>query len=153
MWDVARMIVDVYSVTFETKNINASVEVTADNLILLDPSALPQILAAFIDNSLDHAFSGLTTGEIAIKITLADSNLYIDYSDNGHGIRDLEAERLFDPFYTSKRGQHTGLGLNIIYNFVTARLGGKINCIHNSGLHFNVTIPVEMHEGDEPSQN
>ena len=141
--DVVRMIVDVYGVTFQTRNINANVEVPADQLIMLDPSALPQILAAFIDNTLDHAFSGLTAGEVIIKIDLKDSELHIEYSDNGCGIRG-DAERLFDPFYTTKRGQHTGLGLNIIYNFVTARLGGKINCVNGNGLTFSITIPVQV---------
>lgn len=147
--DVARMIVDVYSITFQARNINATVDVSVNKLILLDPSALPQILAAFIDNTLDHAFSGLTSGEVLIKICLKDSELHIDYSDNGNGTRELEAERLFDPFYTTQRGQHTGLGLNIIYNFVTARLGGRIKCVNNGGLTFSVIIPVEVKQGSE----
>jgi len=59
------------------------------------------------------------------------------------GLRELEAERIFDPFYTTNRGLHTGLGLNIIYNLVVTGLGGKITCTSKTGLGLNVDLPIK----------
>jgi two-component system NtrC family sensor kinase len=64
-------------------------------------------------------------------------------SDNGTGI--IDAQRIFDPFYTTKQvGKGTGLGLSICYGIVRAH-GGEIQCWNNeagAGSTFVVRIPV-----------
>ena len=47
--------------------------------------------------------------------------------DNGHGLTPENLKKVFDPFFTTRRGTGcTGLGLHIVYNLVTTRLGGDI---------------------------
>ncbi len=142
--DMVRLITDVFQPNFERYNVNISTEIDVNELVIMDTSAIPQILSALIENSLNHAFKGLDHGEIKLIINLEQDVINIAYFDNGCGIRELESERLFDPFYTTKRGEHSGLGLNIIYNYVVNRLQGKISCNSDNGLRFNISFPVAL---------
>jgi signal transduction histidine kinase len=53
--------------------------------------------------------------------------------------------RAFDPFFTTRRGEGgTGLGLHIVYNLVTRRLGGRImlSSAPWRGTTFRITLPL-----------
>jgi signal transduction histidine kinase len=55
-----------------------------------------------------------------------------------------ERERIFEPFYTTKRNEGgSGLGLNIIHNLVTHQLGGSIECQSEpgNGTMFIIQLP------------
>jgi signal transduction histidine kinase len=54
--------------------------------------------------------------------------------------------QVFDPFFTTRRDQgSTGLGLHIVHNIVTNRLGGRINLESKpgSGTKFRIVVPRE----------
>ncbi len=49
-------------------------------------------------------------GVIEIDVVINGKDLILHYSDNGVGVDKDELDQLFDPFYTSKRGEgHIGL--------------------------------------------
>jgi signal transduction histidine kinase len=53
-------------------------------------------------------------------------------------------KRAFDPFFTTQRTRGgTGLGLHIVYNLVTQRLGGRISLDSQvgRGTVFRITLP------------
>ena len=48
-------------------------------------------------------------------------------ADDGSGMSEEVQRRAFDPFFTTRADRGgTGLGLHIVYNLVTRRLGGRI---------------------------
>ena len=54
--------------------------------------------------------------------------------------------KIFDPFFTTKDpGKGTGLGLHVVSNLVTVRLGGKITCTSENanGCQFNLKFLAE----------
>ena len=66
------------------------------------------------------------------------------YSDNGVGIPEDQLSKIFNPFYTTKRGSGgSGLGLSIVYNIVTQTLGGSIECGSDigGGTTFTIIFP------------
>jgi len=65
----------------------------------------------------------------------------IVFTDNGRGMSDDIRRRAFDPFFTTRRDQGgTGLGLHIVYNIVTNRLGGRINLTSEEGKGTKVRL-------------
>jgi signal transduction histidine kinase len=51
--------------------------------------------------------------------------------------------QVFDPFFTTRRDQgSTGLGLHIVHNIVTNRLGGRINLETRLGAGTKIRIIV-----------
>ncbi len=110
------------------------------------PGALSQILTNLVINSIIHGFEHIEEGRILIAAQRKDATLTIDYQDNGSGMAPDALKHLFDPFYTTKRGRGgSGLGANIIYNLVTAKLGGSIavDSAPGSGLHYRIRLPVQ----------
>ena len=81
--------------------------------------------------------------EIALGENLAGTEVWFRIRDNGPGIESEVANRIFDPFYTSKQSG-TGLGLPITKKLVEAH-GGEIELITDvgQGTEFVVTFPKE----------
>jgi C4-dicarboxylate-specific signal transduction histidine kinase len=71
----------------------------------------------------------------------------ITISDDGPGIPDALKAKLFEPFVTSKKGQHAGLGLSVVYNIVK-ELNGTITYKSDkeSGTVFDIVLPVNLQQ-------
>ncbi|MBS0461151.1 MAG: HAMP domain-containing histidine kinase, partial [Proteobacteria bacterium] len=110
------------------------------------PGALSQILTNLVMNSIAHGFENTDHGHIDITATADDEGVTIDYRDDGAGMAPQALRRLFEPFYTTKRGHGgSGLGTNIVHNLVTAKLGGTIavDSPPGAGLHYAIHLPKE----------
>jgi len=110
------------------------------------PGAFSQIITNFVLNSLGHGFEHKEHGQIVLDIACQHNTLQLQYSDNGKGMTQEEHSKIFEPFYTTKRGQGgSGLGLHIVYNLVTQRLNGHIECESTPGVGttFILQIPLE----------
>ncbi len=105
------------------------------------------IFSNLTTNSINHGFNRDIDGEINIIVTEPnESGLIITYSDNGKGMTDSQVEKIFEPFFTSKRGQGgPGLGMTIVYNTV-AKLNGHIECKSQlgDGTTFIIKLPSEL---------
>ena len=96
-------------------------------------------------NSLLHAYDAGDNGTICFCVTQYSDFLSFEYSDDGKGIPSDNIDKIFDPFYTTKRGQGgSGLGLHIVYNLVTQKLQGTITCESQVGVgtKFMMQIPL-----------
>jgi len=109
------------------------------------PGALAQILTNLITNSIKHGYDeGTAAGEISISVQPEGNSLVIIYSDYGKGMSAENLKKVFDPFFTTKRGEGgTGLGMHIVYNLVTQKLRGRIDCESEpgEGCHVTITLP------------
>lgn len=108
------------------------------------PGAISQILTNLIMNSLLHGFEAIEEGEIKISVEPEGSALILRYSDNGKGMTPEQRQKVFDPFFTTKRGTGgTGLGMHLVYNLVSDKLGGEIECDStvDQGTFITIHIP------------
>ena len=103
---------------------------------------LQQILLNLINNAFAAVDDG---GRIQISVTASgDDAIVIEVADNGCGMSPDELKRIFEPFYTTKRGRGgTGLGLSITYS-LAQELGGNIDVQSEpgNGTRFLVTLPI-----------
>lgn len=117
----------------------------ADNIILDCPAgAISQIFTNLLMNSLIHGFENMTQGQIRITVIDDADNIEIRYSDNGKGLTAEQLDKLFHPFFTTKRDQGgSGLGTHIAYNLVRQTLGGSIEASSEpgAGLHYHICFP------------
>jgi ligand-binding sensor domain-containing protein/signal transduction histidine kinase len=108
------------------------------------PGALYQIVVNLVMNSLVHGFDEGSAGRIEISVARADEVVVIDYRDNGRGMSDATRKRVFEPFFTTRRGSGgSGLGLHIVYNLATQILRGTVSCDSElgRGTHFRLVVP------------
>ena len=68
----------------------------------------------------------------------------LSVSDTGHGISTNEMEKIFDPFYTTKKpDEGTGMGLSVVHGIVKSHGGAiKVYSEHGKGSTFNVYLPI-----------
>ena len=112
------------------------------------PGALVQIVTNLIMNSLFHAFEpDDSRAKIYLEAAPHDDTLHFTYRDNGKGIAPEDLAHIFEPFYTTKRGQGgSGLGLYIAYNLTTQQLQGSITCesAPGEGTVFQLRLPLSV---------
>ncbi|MHA7774393.1 PAS domain-containing sensor histidine kinase [Roseibium sp. M-1] len=131
----------------QTKKTPHTIKVTGNRDIVLTsfPGALSQIVTNLVMNSLIHAFEDGQTGEITIDTTRTGRIAHIHYSDTGKGVSPEVLTRIFDPFYTTRRGSGgSGLGMHIVYNLATKKLGGTVVCesMPGQGISVHLTVPL-----------
>lgn len=125
------------------------IDLRGDNKIVLHnyPGVLSQIITNLILNSLIHAYSPEDQGSIIIDFQQQQEQVIFTYADDGKGIEAENLSQIFDPFFTTKRGQGgSGLGLHLVYNLVTQKLQGTIECQSelNQGTIFLLKFPIHI---------
>jgi PAS domain S-box-containing protein len=108
------------------------------------PGALSQIITNLVMNSLLHAFDGAAQGKMTVDVSAAGGGCVMRFADNGKGIPPEHLKKIYDPFFTTKRGHGgTGLGLHVVFNLVTRTLGGRIECASQMGRGtvFTISFP------------
>jgi len=120
----------------------------ADKLqITGSPGLLEQLLTNLIMNSVQHGFdNGARAGQISIEAKLDGEYLVLHFADNGAGMTSDQLQRIFEPFYTTRRTQGgSGLGLYICYNIVRTQLCGSIECdsAPDAGSRFTIKFPAQ----------
>ncbi len=123
-----------------------SVDIDCDERLELNsyPGVFAQIITNLVVNASIHAFPGEHTGTIRITCSLGDGRFELVFSDDGLGMPEEVRRRVFDPFFTTRRGEGgSGLGLHITYNQVIQTLGGSITCFSapQSGTRFTIQCP------------
>jgi signal transduction histidine kinase len=110
------------------------------------PGAFGQVLTNLFLNAVNHAFPGDEAGTVSIVArTSGADQVHMIVRDDGVGMADEVQRQAFDPFFTTRRGDGgTGLGLHIVYNLITRKLGGRIvlSSRPGEGTTFRISLPL-----------
>lgn len=140
----------------------------ADDLkrVNADPGQMEQILLNLAVNARDSMPGG---GKFVIEtrnVTLDEDYcaprvdatpgdyVLLRVSDTGHGMESEVVDRIFEPFFSTKKpGEGTGLGLAMVFGIVKGH-GGHVTCYSEPGVgtSFHIYLPViGLEEKDEES--
>jgi signal transduction histidine kinase len=138
----------IINLTPHLKQTQHCIIVSGDDKIEINsfPGTLSQIVTNLVINSIIHAYQDGDTGELRFDIRDELGQLIIEYKDNGCGMPAELMGKIFEPFFTTRRAEGgTGLGLHIIYNLVTQKLKGTIECNSTQGFGttFTISIPLQ----------
>ncbi|MBR0994246.1 cache domain-containing protein [Bradyrhizobium japonicum] len=115
----------------------------ASGLVLMNRNELQQVLVNLIVNAIHAMPDG---GTLTLRSFDAERDghhgVAIEVTDTGIGMSNEVIEKIFDPFYTTKRRQGTGLGLSISQTLIK-RQGGQITVESHlgSGSTFTMWLP------------
>lgn len=135
-----------FSLKSEYVHTNHEILVNCDPNLTLDsyPGALSQVMTHLIMNSLKHGFKTLDEGKITITVKELENYIEIIYTDNGCGVAQDSIEKMYVPFYTTDRSKgSSGLGMHIVFNLISQKLGGTIQFTGREykGMAFKIVIP------------
>ncbi len=108
--------------------------------IEVDPNQLEQV---FINMFLNAAYSMPEGGMLSIDTWQDSDKMMIAISDSGSGISAENLTRIFDPFFSTKDQQGTGLGLSVSYGIIQNHGGTiEVESTEGVGTRFLVSLLV-----------
>jgi len=107
----------------------------------IDATQIQQVLVNLVQNAKQAMTRG---GTLTIQTGEAAEAVWVSVADTGGGIPEEQLNRIFEPFYTTKK-KGTGLGLMIVQRIVRAH-GGHIEVESQVGRGTSFRIWLPLHE-------
>ena len=100
-----------------------------DALVDATRTDVERILMNLVTNAVDAT---RPDGRIAIRVRSAGSTTFLEVEDDGVGLDVKEATEIFEPYVTTKRERHAGLGLFVV-QAISARSHGTVSVTSEPG--------------------
>lgn len=107
----------------------------------IDATQLQQVLVNLVKNAAQAMSTG---GTLTLQTGETSENVWVSVADTGGGIPQEQINRIFDPFYTTKK-TGSGLGLMIVQRIVRAH-DGRIELDSQVGRGTTFRIWLPLHE-------
>jgi signal transduction histidine kinase len=135
-------------------DVRLSVTVEPDDLSLdADAERLHQVVANLVENAVRHSPS---QGHVAVRACAEDRSVRIEVTDEGPGIPDADATRVFERFYradSARSSDHGGAGLGLaIARWIVDLHDGDV-CVESvepHGARMVVTLPGRVDVAPQP---
>ena len=106
--------------------------------VWLDPDKLDQVVGNLVENALRHG-----AGTVTVSVAPSGDGLEVVVSDEGEGIPEETAARVFTRFWRGSRRSGTGLGLYIVKGLVEAHGGSvEVRRAPSGGAAFRFVLPA-----------
>lgn len=102
----------------------------------IDPDLLEKVLVNLLSNAFKFTPEG---GSVRIELTEEEDRVFIRVIDTGSGIQPGNLPHLFDRFYTEDRSMGTGIGLQLVKEYIHMH-GGEIHVKSEPGQRTTFTV-------------
>lgn len=148
--EIVRRALELHEFEFRVAALDVRLELDDDiPRTLLDPDQAQQVLLNLFTNALHAMIDAPPPHRLSVRTFLEDDWIVVEVEDDGPGVPEDQAARIFEPFYTTKEvGTGTGLGLSIAHSVMVDH-NGRIECRNSGsgGAVFTLRFPIVM-EGD-----
>jgi signal transduction histidine kinase len=145
--DCVKTSIALFGRQFEKDGITVEIDLEPDlPLVRADGSRLRQVVVNMISNA-HHALKAKTSDSSERKVfrisaRRAGKNVRVEFYDNGVGIKREHLNKVFDPFFTTRRdGGGTGLGLSVSFGIIRD-FGGTISVESEEGKYSRFIIEL-----------
>ncbi|WP_186434657.1 ATP-binding protein [Seleniivibrio woodruffii] len=131
----------------QRRNVKITCEFDPDlGRIELSENKISQVIMNIAINAFQSMPEG---GTFNIKTRKLDGKCRISLKDTGSGISDDILPYIFDPFFSTKNGQGTGLGLSVSKGIIDQHGGSiEVKTEAGKGCEFIITLPLDCKNGD-----
>lgn len=143
-------ILGIIGAIIEHSHIRLEVSCAEDIFILANKNEFSQVLMNILINAKDAIDErALKNGLIKITATKKEDEILIQIEDNAGGIDAAIMQKIFDPYFTTKKDKGTGIGLYIANTIVKERLGGSLSVQNtNDGAVFRIVLKGSFIQND-----
>jgi PAS domain S-box-containing protein len=140
--DVVEKTLDLLRPELENRGLNVKTKLAPR--LPMSPIDAVQIQQALV-NLIKNAMQAMTkNGALTLKTGEGSDGVWVSVTDDGGGIPQEQINRIFEPFYTTKK-KGTGLGLMIVQRIVRTH-GGRIELESRLGRGTTFRIWLPLHE-------
>ncbi len=124
----------------ETRKYRLNYFRTPGCLVEGNPSEIYEVAVNLIKNALEAMPRG---GTLSISSEICNGRIFTTFTDTGNGVADENIQRVFQPFFTTKGPQSSGLGLSSSYGLVKKHGGDiRVASAFGKGTVFTIVLPL-----------
>ena len=140
--DVVHKTLELLQPEMDNRGLNLRIRLTRDlPSTPIDATQIQQVLVNLVKNAMQAMTKG---GTLTLQTGEGADGVWVSVADTGGGIPQEQINRIFEPFYTTKK-KGTGLGLMIVQRIVRAH-GGRIELESQVGRGTTFRIWLPLHE-------
>ncbi|KWT85003.1 PAS domain S-box protein [Candidatus Magnetominusculus xianensis] len=152
-------LISMFAQLYKKSAIDITLRAECDVKLFTDgyPNEFNQVILNILNNSRDAITSikypGVTPKWGQIEITISNSDdggkIIILIRDTGGGIPENVIENIFEPYFTTKGMEGTGIGLYMSKTIIETNMGGRLSVKNvEGGAEFMIELAVSKLEGD-----
>jgi len=129
----------------QSYGINIKNECNLNEIVSVPKNEMLQVLINLIKNAQDVLVGrDIVNRKIIIRDFLINNTIVLEVADNGGGIDPSIADKIFDPYFTTKEADGTGLGLYMSRRIIEEHINGTLNAYNSDeGAVFSISIPKQ----------
>lgn len=153
--EIVELALRLCDVFLKYAKIKTTLTISTAKMGYLSKNELIQVLMNLIKNAHDAIVErGIHTGKITIIVEETDGSIAINVCDNAGGISGAIADKIFEPYFSTKSENGTGLGLYMSKSIIEDHFHGALTFQNiDEGTCFTIVLPIydeSMEENKAP---